>query len=143
MAGKDEGAIGIEAVARGPQHATCPRKRFHTPVAATQQGERLTIRQVQKGTPAYEFGLNANDQIVALDGYRIAATDSVRDFTTQIENKKPGDKVRLTYFRFDKLRETEITLGGRVKPDYKLVPIENPTEDQRRLYREYVGAEMK
>ena len=108
-----------------------------------QQGERLSVRHVQKGTPAYEQGLNANDQILALDGFRIAATDSIKDFTTRIESKKPGDKVRLTFFRFDELRETEITLGGRVKPDYKIVPIENPTEDQKRLYREYLGAELK
>lgn len=108
-----------------------------------QQGERLQVRQIQKETPAYEQGLNANDQIVAVDGYRIAPTDSVRDFTAQIESRKPGDKMRLTVFRFDRLREIEITLGGRARPDFQIKAVENPTEDQKRLYREFLGAELK
>ena len=119
-----------------------------------QQGERLIAKQIQKGTPAYEQGMNAGDQIVALDGYRVTQTDSVtktserptdsvRDLTTLIESKKPGDKIRLTYFRLDRLRETEITLGGRAKPDYKIAPLENATDEQKRLYREYLGAELK
>lgn len=108
-----------------------------------QQGERLTVRQVQKGTPAYEQGLNANDQIVALDGYRIAPVDSIKDLTTQIEGKKPGDKIRLTIFRFDQLRDIEITLGNRIKPDYKIIAVENPSDEQKNLYRGFFGADLK
>ena len=119
-----------------------------------QQGERLLVKQVRRGTPAYEQGLNANDQIIALDGFRITQTDSVsktnekptdsvKDFTAIIENKKPGDKIRLTFFRFDELREIEIILGGRAKQNFKIVAVENPTDNQKRLYREYLGAELK
>src|SRR5947209_29537 len=35
-----------------------------------QTGDRLTVRNVPAGTPAYEQGLNAADQIVAVDGFR-------------------------------------------------------------------------
>lgn len=119
-----------------------------------QQGERLLVRAVRRDTPAYDFGLNANDQIVAVDGYRVvqtdsftkssaAPTDSVKDLAAYVELKKPGDKIRLTVFRFDQLREIEITLAGRPKQDFQIKPLENPTEDQKRLYLGLLGAELK
>ncbi|MDQ6787711.1 MAG: PDZ domain-containing protein [Acidobacteriota bacterium] len=119
-----------------------------------QQGERLVVKDVPSGTPAYEQGLNANDQIIAIDGLRVSQTDSftktsekpsdaVKDFTTRIEMKRPGDKVRLTFFRFDELREMEFTLAGRAPQDYKIVAVGNPTDEQKRLYQSYFGAELK
>ncbi|MCV4939614.1 PDZ domain-containing protein, partial [Escherichia coli] len=36
-----------------------------------QEGDRLIVRTVRAGTPAYDQGLNAGDQIVALDGKRV------------------------------------------------------------------------
>ncbi len=93
-------------------------------------------------------------KIVAMDGFRVTQTDSfaktsekpsdsVKDFSTRVEMKKPGDKIRLTVFRFDELREIEITLGGRANPDFKIVAVDNPTDEQKRLYREYLSAELK
>ncbi len=100
---------------------------------------KLTVRDVPADTPAYQFGLNNNDQIVAIDGNRASQTF----LQSYLREKKPGDKVKLTIFRFDELREIEVTLGGRAKSDYKIVPVENPTDEQKRLYREYLKAELQ
>lgn len=100
---------------------------------------KLTVRDVPADTPAYQFGLNNNDQIVAIDGNR-ASQNFLQSY---LREKKPGDKVKLTIFRFDELREIEVTLGGRAKSDYKIVPVENPTDEQKRLYREYLKAELQ
>ena len=119
-----------------------------------QQGERLIVKTVPMNTPAYEQGLNANDQIVALDGFRVTQTDSfsktsekpsdaVKDFAARLDIKKPGDKIRLAVFRFDQLRDIEITLGGQIKPDYAIVPVENPTDEQKRMYQSYFNSALK
>ncbi|MBA2495237.1 MAG: M61 family metallopeptidase [Acidobacteria bacterium] len=100
---------------------------------------RLTVRAVPADTPAYQFGLNINDQIVAIDGNRASQTF----LQSHLTGKKPGEKIKLTIFRFDELREIEVTLGGRAKSDYKIVPVENPTDEQKRLYREYLKAELQ
>ena len=100
---------------------------------------KLTVRAVPADTPAYQFGLNVNDQIVAIDGNRASQTF----LQSHLNGKKPGDKIKLTIFRFDELREIEVTLGGRAKSDYKIVPVENPTDKQKRLYREYLKAELQ
>lgn len=104
-----------------------------------EQGDRLTISGVPIGTPAYEQGLNANDQIVAIDGQR-ASQQFLQNY---LNEKKPGDKVKFTIFRFDLLREIEVTLGGRGRASYSIGKVEAPTDEQKRLYREYLLAELK
>ena len=99
---------------------------------------RLNVRTVRSDTPAYEQGLNSGDQIVAIDGYRA----SMARLQQYVSERKPGDKVRLTIFRTDRLRDIEFTLGENLRKDYTIVPVANPTEQQRRLYRDYMNHEL-
>lgn len=104
----------------------------------SQQGERLNVTNVPTGTPAYEYGLNAGDQIVAIDGYR-ASQQFLQDYLSE---KKPGDKIKLTVFRFDRLIDLDVTLGSRPPGRYRIVPIEKPNERQQTLYRNYFGENL-
>ena len=103
-----------------------------------EENNRLTIRSIPAGTPAYEQGLNTGDQIVAIDGYR--ASNSF--LQTYVGEKKPNDTVRLSVFRFDKLREITFKLGANDRAEVSIKPVEKPSETQRRLYREYMKAEL-
>jgi predicted metalloprotease with PDZ domain len=100
---------------------------------------QLTIRSIPAGTPAYEYGLNTGDQIVAVDGNR-ASQNFLNSYLNQ---KKPGDKVRFTVFRFDQLRDFQVTLGGRGRLNYSITPVANPTVDQQRLYQEYMLSPLR
>ena len=104
-----------------------------------QDGDRLTITSVPKGTPAYEQGLNNNDQIIAIDGARANQTF----LQNYLGEKKAGDKVKLTVFRFDELREFEITLGARARSAYQIAALDNPTEEQKMVYKNYLGTDLK
>ncbi|HEY0461687.1 MAG TPA: PDZ domain-containing protein [Pyrinomonadaceae bacterium] len=104
-----------------------------------QEGDRLTVSSVPKGTPAYEQGLNASDQIIAVDGVRANQTF----LQSYLGEKKVGDKVKLTVFRFDELREIEITLGGRARAAYQIAALENPTDEQKAIYRTFLGTDLK
>ena len=99
---------------------------------------RLTIRSVPAGTPAYDQGINAGDQIVAIDGYR-ASQARLQQY---LGDRKPGDKVRLTIFRTDRLRDIELTLGSNTRQAFTFVPVANPTEQQRSLYREWMKNDL-
>lgn len=103
-----------------------------------EDGGRLNIRTVPASTPAYEQGLNSGDQIVAVDGYRASQTF----LQSYIGERKPGDKIKLTVFRFDKLIEINFTLGANTRRDYSFVPVAEPTELQQKLYREYLNADL-
>jgi predicted metalloprotease with PDZ domain len=103
------------------------------------EGGRLTVRSVPAGSPAYEQGLNTGDQIVAIDGYR-ASNAFLQSYLAE---RKPNDIVRLSVFRFDRLREITFTLGENRSQDYDLTPVSAPTEEQKKLYKEYLLADLR
>ena len=101
-----------------------------------QVGDRLTVRNVPAGTPAYEQGLNAFDQIVAVDGFR-ATRDSL---AARLADRRPGDTVTLTVFRADELRTLAFKLGGRRNAAYRILPVAAPTDEQKRNYQAWLAA---
>jgi len=102
----------------------------------SQEGDRLLVKKVYAGTPAYEQGLNTGDQIVALNNTR-----SDKDFfEARLAEKRPGDLVTLTIFRSDSLSTLLIKLGGKVNSVYRIVPVNSPTAEQKRIYQAWLGA---
>ncbi len=95
----------------------------------------VSVKNVRAGTPAYEQGLNAKDQIVALDGVRV----NKELFDSLIAEKKPGDVVHVTLFREDNLRTLEIKLGGRVDVPYRIVQLPAPSNQQKRIYQSWLS----
>ena len=105
----------------------------------SQNGDRLVITSVRAGSPAYEQGLNANDQIVALEGARVTK----ETFDARIAEKKPGDTVRITVFRFDDLRTLDIRLGSRVDAPFRITPIAQASDEQKRIYQAWLGEQNR
>lgn len=99
----------------------------------------IRIRTLPAGTPAYDQGLNTGDQLVAIDGYR-ASNSFMQSY---LGERKPGDKIKLSVFRFDKLREFEITLGTDNRRTYALAPLPNATDAQKNLLKQYLNAETR
>lgn len=114
-------------------------KKAYLGANLAEENGRLTVRSVPADTPAYQQGLNYGDQIVAIDGNR-ATLSFLQSYISELS---PGDKVKLTIFRFDQLREMTITLGGDTRGVYKFVPFENADEKQKELYRYYLQADLK
>jgi len=106
--------------------------------ALAQEGDRLMVRNVIAGSAAYEQGLNAGDQIVALDGAR-ASLDFV---LARLSEKKPGDVVRLTIFRFDDLRLLDVKIGARKTGNYRIVSLADPTNQQKQIYQAWLAAPL-
>jgi predicted metalloprotease with PDZ domain len=119
-------------------------------VGKTVRAGALVIKTVPAGTPAYEQGLNAGDEIVAVDGYRAAPdfivttsneSRTTRDFlSAHIADKRPGDTLALTVFRVDELRTFNIKLGGRANVAYRILPVAGVTEQQKRNYQTWLGS---
>ena len=101
----------------------------------TQDVDKLMVTRVYAGSPAYEQGLNAGDQIVAFDNMRAS-----RDFVNaRLAEKRVGETVTLTVFRFDDLRTFTIKLGQSETGMYRIVRDQNPTEQEKRIYRSWLG----
>jgi len=102
-----------------------------------QEEDRLIVKRVYAGSPAYEQGLNAGDQIVAVNNMRATKTF----LEARIAEKRPGDMITLTVFRFDDLSNLPIKLGRSAGGPYRIVPVE-PTADQKRIYQSWLRAPL-
>ena len=60
---------------------------------------RLVVAQVRRGTPAFDAGVNAEDEILAIGGYRVRPDQ----WEARLEAFKPGDKVPLLVARREQL----------------------------------------
>ncbi len=101
----------------------------------SQNSDRLLITAVRSGSPAYEQGLNANDQIVALDSARVTK----ETFEARLKEKKPGDTIHVMVFRFDDLRTFDIRLGADSSVPFRIVPLAQVNDEQKRIYQGWLG----
>ena len=104
-----------------------------------QQGDRLIVRRVFAGSPAYEQGLNSGDQILALNNVRI----NKELFEVRVGEKKPGDIIHLTIFRNDELSSLIIKLGELKSELYRILVVESPTEQQQQTYQSWLKAPLQ
>lgn len=130
-------AAGLRLDTTGGEEVKVPPTFFGADLK--QEGDRLMVTKVYAGSPAYEQGLNANDQIVALDNMRVT-----KDFlTARLAEKKPGDTVVLTVFRFDDLKMIDVKLGTRGVGKYRIVPVAAPSDEQKKIHESWLLAPLK
>jgi predicted metalloprotease with PDZ domain len=95
---------------------------------------RTRVMGLTAGSPAYDAGVDIGDEIVALNGQRVQTSD----LPDRLADYKPGDKVKLTVFRRDRLREFEITLRLQDVPSYKVTKVEQPTPLQKSIFESWL-----
>lgn len=100
----------------------------------------LNITSLPVGTPAYDWGLNTDDLIIAIDGYQVINRGEM-DF--YLSRKRAGSKAKVTVFRHNKLREIDVTLGKTPASGYAIIPVANASAEQKRLYQNFMGESLK
>jgi len=98
------------------------------------QNGNVMVSAVEPDSPASLAGLCVQDEILAIDGTRITS----RSFSSMIGARKPGDKVKVLTSRRGGVRETELTLGAKCEPTFKIMPLANPTASQKALYEAWL-----
>lgn len=116
---------GLEAKPRGEQKAW---------FGAFVRGDQPRLLRLTAGSPAYDAGLNINDEIIAMNGYRISAND----FNSRIAEMKAGDVVKLSIMRSDKLREFNVTLINNPVPGYTVTKVSDPSPLQKAIYESWL-----
>ncbi|AKQ67549.1 protease, putative [Myxococcus hansupus] len=95
-----------------------------------------TISVVQEGSPAQDAGLYVEDELVALEGWRVDGNGLLG----RCEDRRPGETVRLTVFRRDRLLDIPVVLGTKPAEAAWLARVENPTDAQKAAYQAWLGA---
>jgi len=105
-------------------------------VRVRQKEGRALVEAVFADGPAYHADLSVGDEIVALDGYRV----SEATLDERLADRQPDDRVTLTIFRRDELREVTLALGQRPYNQVEIKPRPDATPEQRALYEAWLGA---
>jgi predicted metalloprotease with PDZ domain len=90
-------------------------------------GGRLLVAQVRRDTPAVNGGLNVEDEILALDGFRVRSDK----LDQRLEQYKPGDTVSILIARRERLLTLDVTLGIEPARAWRLEILPSLTGEQR------------
>lgn len=104
--------------------------RAYLGMSTRNDGGRLVVTQVRRGTPAHEAGLNVDDEILAIEEFRVRADQ----LTARLDLHKPGDTVTLLVARRDQLRRLDVTFGAEPPRQWRLEtsPGATPAQTQHR-----------
>lgn len=89
-----------------PPKDGAPKKTW-TGLETKADNGRLLVSRVVRATPGYAAGFNVDDEILAIDDYRVRADQ----LATRLDNYRVGDRVTFLVARRDKLTKLELTFG--------------------------------
>lgn len=106
-----------------------------TGITLRADGDRPVVRFVEYGSPGQRAGLDAEDEILALDGLRVSG----REWGDRLQNFQPGDTVELTFFHRDELRVGVLHLAPPRPTHYHLKPLPKPSPTQESKLKGWLG----
>jgi len=100
-------AVGLRFRPVSPVEGAAPPKASLGVTTRIENG-RVVVSRVGRGTAAREYGLNVDDELVAIDDFRIRP----EQFDQRLEQYSPGDRVSLLVARRDRLVRLENAVLG-------------------------------
>ncbi len=107
-------------------------------VRATTENGRESIKFVEAGTPAQLAGIDAGDELLAIDGMRVTAqnlSDRLRDY-------QPGDSIQVTVFHQEELRTYAVTLAAPRPSRYQVTLLDRLSPTQKQNYEGWLGVSI-
>ena len=106
------------------------------------QGGRVVVTSVRRNTPAYEAGLNADDEILAVNDYRVLP-DKVDRFEERLRQYSPGATVSLLVARREKLTRINVRLAKKPAETWAL-EVDPAADEEAKQHREaWLGPDLK
>jgi predicted metalloprotease with PDZ domain len=99
---------------------------------------RESVRFVESDSPAQRVGIEAGDELLAINGIRVTADqlgDRLRDY-------QPDDIVQIAFFHQDELRLALATLGEPRPTRYQVIPVDRPTRKQEQHFQGWLGTSL-
>jgi predicted metalloprotease with PDZ domain len=112
-----------------------PLPPLTTGIRTKEEAGKSLVATVVVGGPGHRAGINAGDELVALDGLRVNA----RDIQARIMEREAGDVVQVTVFRRDELLTLPLTLERAPPIRPVLRRVQEPTALQTEIFRSWLG----
>ncbi|MBD2730998.1 M61 family metallopeptidase [Nostoc sp. FACHB-892] len=100
----------------------------------TENGREM-IKFVEAGSPAQIGGIDAGDELLAIDGIKVTG-NSLSD---RLKDYQPSDAIKVTVFHQDELRSYSITLAPPRPTRYQVKPVEHPDSTQQQNFAGWLG----
>ncbi|QOY85708.1 M61 family metallopeptidase [Paludibaculum fermentans] len=110
-----------------PQPTRGGAPRIVTGVTAATTSGRIVVSRLQRGTAAYDAGLNVDDEILAVNGYRVRP----EQWPSRLDNYKPGDTVDLLVARRDKLMTLKMPIVADEAKSWALEVKTDASDEQK------------
>jgi predicted metalloprotease with PDZ domain len=94
---------------------------------------RLIVAEIRRDTPADASGINVEDEILALDEYRVIPGQ----WDSRVELYQPGDTVSVLVSRRDSLARFDLKIGPADAQAWRLRPSGNATPAQQEHLRSW------
>ena len=107
----------------------------------TPQGKhgKTFVKFVETGSPAQQAGIDANDELLAIDGIRVNA----EELPQRLKDYKPGESISVSLFHQDELRTVSVILAQPRANSYKVVPVKNPSKKQSQNFQGWLGVSLE
>lgn len=102
---------------------------------AKSENNQEMIKFVDATSPAALAGVDAGDELLAIDGLRVTA-DQLSD---RLKDYQVGDTIKLSLFHQDELRTVSVTLAAPQIIRYQIVLVEQPTPVQQENLTGWLG----
>jgi len=143
IAGVDElpydalfGAVGLKLMWDWKDKTANKTSRPTLGLRTKSEAGQLKVAGVVVDGPAYQAGVSADDELVALDGFRISDENTLRE---RLNDRRVGDRITLTLFRREELRTLEVTLDAVPHDKLKLKRVAQLDELQQHTYTSWLG----
>ena len=123
----DEGLKGTVAAPTKIADAVAHESRLGARLK--EEAGRLRTLVVFAGTPAYEAGLNAGDELVAVDGVRLGASG----LAALLRARDVGEELEVAVLRRQELVTLRVRLGEHPAPKLVLREVPEPDATQKAL----------
>lgn len=105
-------------------------------ITVKSQNGREIIQFVEYSSPAQLAGIDANDELLAINGIRVSA----EQLSDRLKDYQPGNAIAVSIFHQDQLRTCNVTLDEPRPTRYQVVLLENPSDAQKQNLTGWLGS---
>jgi predicted metalloprotease with PDZ domain len=107
----------------------------HLGVNVNADNGKTLIQFVEAASPAAVAGVDAGDELLALNGWRVTA----EQLSDRLKDYKVGDTIQLSVFHQEELRTLSVTLAAPRPSRYQIIPVEKPSDAQKQNFTGWLG----
>lgn len=103
-------------------------------ISTSSSDGKITITSVKPNSPGYDVGLNIDDEVIAINGFRLT-----RSVDSRLSQYDVGDKIDVLIARRGKLINLEVEVGYLESESWRLKFERRPTDEQKEQQKNWLS----